>query len=181
MKFRTERLLISSVSLNYLNEIHELHSFPETDEFNTSGIPENIEATKQLLLDWLAKEEASIRVSYTFCIKLISNNAFIGLIGLKIGKPHYRVAEVWYKTHPGFWRNGYTTEALREILRFGFTKLKLHRIEAGCAVENAASIRVLEKSGMTREGRKRQLLPIRGQWVDNYFYAILETDEPGNG
>lgn len=35
---------------------------------------------------------------------------------------------------------------------------------------------ILEKVGMIREGRKRKKLPIRGEWVDNYFYAILEED-----
>ena len=50
----------------------------------------------------------------------------------------------------------------------------MHRIEVGCAIENVASIRVLEKVGMTREGRKRQVLPIRANWIDNYFFAILE-------
>jgi [ribosomal protein S5]-alanine N-acetyltransferase len=54
--------------------------------------------------------------------------------------------------------------------------LRLHRIEAGCAVENIPSIKVLEKAGMTREGLKRKKLPIRGEWKDNYFYAILEED-----
>ncbi|MEL7146066.1 MAG: GNAT family protein, partial [Bacteroidota bacterium] len=57
-----------------------------------------------------------------------------------------------------------------------FDQLKLHRIEAGVAVDNQRSIRVLEKAGMTREGRKRKVLPIRGDWYDNYHYAILEED-----
>jgi len=55
-------------------------------------------------------------------------------------------------------------------------ELQLHRIEAGCSVDNIASSKVLEKVGMTREGMKRKKLPIRGEWKDNYFYAILEDD-----
>ena len=47
---------------------------------------------------------------------------------------------------------------------------------AGVATENIQSIRVLEKSGMTREGLRRKVLPIRGEWVDNYEYAIVEDD-----
>ena len=71
---------------------------------------------------------------------------------------------------------GYATEALKEILRFGFDQLNLHRIEAGCAVENVASIKVLEKAGMQREGRKRQVLPLKSGWSDNFEYAILAAD-----
>lgn len=83
---------------------------------------------------------------------------------------------MWYKLLPAHWGQGLTTEALKALISFGFDQLQLHRIEAGCAVENVASIRVLEKAGLTREGRKRQVLPIRGKWVDNYWFAILETD-----
>ena len=35
---------------------------------------------------------------------------------------------------------------------------------------------VLEKLGMTREGNRRKILPIRGEWKDNYHYAILEEE-----
>jgi [ribosomal protein S5]-alanine N-acetyltransferase len=93
-----------------------------------------------------------------------------------LGVPNYQSGEVWYKLHKDFWGKGYATEAVTRILKFCFIDLNLHRIEAGCAVENVGSIRVLEKAGMTREGRKRKNLPIRGEWKDNYFYAILEED-----
>ena len=49
--------------------------------------------------------------------------------------------------------------------------------EAGTAVENIGSIRVLEKAGMTREGQKRKVLPLKKGWSDNYIYAILEDDK----
>lgn len=92
------------------------------------------------------------------------------------GKVNYKSAEVWFKIHKNHWRKGYTTEALASLLAFGFNNLKLHRIEAGCAVENIASGKTLEKAGFTREGLKRKKLPIRGEWKDNYFYGILEED-----
>jgi ribosomal-protein-alanine N-acetyltransferase len=171
----SERLTLKELELKDLDKIHELHSLPETDEFNTMGIPADIRVTEHLLADWLGMQELEPRTRYTFKIEL--NSEFIGLIGLKnLGMPNYRSGEVWYKLHKDFWGNGYATEAVVRILDFCFTDLKLHRIEAGCAVENHGSIRVLEKAGMTREGRKRKKLPIRGEWVDNYFYAILEED-----
>jgi len=44
------------------------------------------------------------------------------------------------------------------------------------ATQNLNSIKLLEKVGMTREGMHRKILPIRGGWIDNYSYAILEED-----
>jgi RimJ/RimL family protein N-acetyltransferase len=62
------------------------------------------------------------------------------------------------------------------MLTFGFGELNLHRISAGVAVYNTRSIKLLERLGMQREGRGRESLPIRGEWVDNYRYAILESE-----
>jgi [ribosomal protein S5]-alanine N-acetyltransferase len=176
MELQTERLAIKELSLTDLEDIHQLHSLPETDEFNTLGIPASIQTTESLLAEWIGHQNVIPRTSYTFCIKPIGKNTLIGLIALNLGKPQFKIAEVWYKTHPAFWRQGYTTEALKKIIEFGFFNLGLHRIEAGCAVENMASIKTLEKAGMIREGSKRKVLPIRGKWVDNYFYSILETE-----
>ena len=83
---------------------------------------------------------------------------------------------MWFKVHKDFWNKGYTTEALIALLNFAFGEMKLHRIEEGCAVENIASARVLEKAGMIREGMKRKKLPIRGEWKDNFFYGLLREE-----
>ncbi|MEP6844734.1 MAG: GNAT family protein [Panacibacter sp.] len=176
MELVTARLKLQMLSLSDLDDIHQLHSLTEIDKFNTSGIPDSINTTLLLLNEWLAQQNETPRRSFIFCIRLLETNKFIGLIALNLGKPHFKIAEVWYKIHPDYWRNGYATEALMQLLKFGFIDLALHRIEAGCAVENTASIKVLERVGMIREGSKRAVLPIRGEWVDNYFYAILETD-----
>ncbi len=49
-------------------------------------------------------------------------------------------------------------------------------MQAGCAVDNIGSIKVLEKVGMIKEGRGRQLLSLKNGWSDNFEYSILETD-----
>ncbi len=176
MELQTERLKLIELTFADLENIHQLHSLPETDEYNTLGIPATIQTTEILLKEWLDQQKVIPRLSHIFCIKLIDTNQFVGLIALTLGKINFKIAEVWYKIFPDYWRQGFATEALTQVLKFSFTDLGLHRIEAGCAVENIASIKVLEKVGMTREGSKRKVLPIKGKWTDNYFYAILDTD-----
>lgn len=61
-------------------------------------------------------------------------------------------------------------------MNYGFNVLQLHRIEAGCAVANIGSAKVMEKVGMKQEGRKRKILPLQTGWSDSFEYAILETD-----
>ncbi len=176
IKILTERIRLRLIDLSDLEEIHKLHSLPEVDEYNTLGIPKNSAETKSIVEPWIAENQLSEIKSYTFAIENISNKKFMGLFGLKLGNEKYKSAEVWYKIHPDYWKKGYATEALKAIIHFGFETLKLHRIKAGCAVDNIGSLKVLEKSGMTREGRHRQILPLKSGWSDNFEYAILDID-----
>ncbi|WP_338644641.1 GNAT family N-acetyltransferase [Flavobacterium sp. KS-LB2] len=173
---KTERLILRPITVMDLDYIHELHSLKETDEFNALGIPATIEETKQLLEKWISENNRELTTHFTFAVELITGNQTIGLIGINLGKVKYKNAEVWFKFHKDHWNKGYATESLKEILRFGFNELNLHRIEAGCAIGNVGSIHVLEKTGMTREAHTRKLLPLSSGWSDNYGYAILSTD-----
>nr|WP_299069935.1 GNAT family N-acetyltransferase [uncultured Allomuricauda sp.] len=173
----TDRLNLRLIELSDLDSIHNLHSLPETDEFNALGIPKNIEETKSIIEPWIVENQLPKIKNYTFAIDIKSNGKFIGLFGLKLGNKKYKGAEIWYKIHSDHWKKGYATESLNAVIKFGFEALKLHRIEAGCAVNNIGSIKVLEKAGMIREGRGRLILPLKSGWSDNFKYSILETDE----
>ena len=176
---QTERLNLRPITKLDLDYVHELHSLPETDAFNTLGIPKNIEETEIILEKWLFENNKENNINFTFIIELNSQeetNEIIGLIGINLGKEKYKNAEIWFKFHKNYWKKGYATESARKIIDFGFENLQLHRIEAGCAIGNIGSISVLEKIGMIREAHTRQLLPLKSGWSDNYGYAILSTD-----
>lgn len=158
-----------------LEDIHMLHHLAETDQYNTLGIPEDLEETNIIVDGWINDHQKRTIKNYTFAIEL-DKGGFAGLIALKLSSSKFNSAEVWYKINVEHWNRGYATEAIRAVIRFGFSRLGLHRIEAGCAVENLASIRVLEKAQMTREGRRRQLLPLKTGWMDSFEYAILEEE-----
>ena len=173
---KTERLILRPVIRLDVDYIHDLHSLKETDEFNTLGIPKDIEETKLLLEQWIFENNKALTTNFTFAVELNIENQIIGLIGINLGKVKYKNAEVWFKFHKDHWNKGYATESLKQILFFGFNELHLHRIEAGCAVGNIGSISVLEKTGMTREAHTRKLLPLKTGWSDNYGYAVLATE-----
>ncbi|MEL6721271.1 MAG: GNAT family protein, partial [Bacteroidota bacterium] len=174
---RSKRLGLVLIKWEDLDTIHQLHSFPQVDQFNTLGIPKDIEETKRTIAPWIEAHQATDISNFTFAIRLSKSNQLIGLLGLKLGSKKFKIGEIWYKLYPNQWGKGYATETVNAILDFAFNDLKLHRIEAGCAIQNIGSIKVLEKVGMTREGHRRKILPLKSGWSDNYMYAILETDE----
>ncbi len=173
----TERTRLRLVDMSDIDVIHTLHSLPETDEFNTLGIPESIDETRLIITTWVTDNKLVAKTNYTFAIENKLNNSFLGLFGLKLSNNKYKRGEIWYKFHSDHWNKGFATEVLVAMIDFGFNTLNLHRIQAGCAVGNIGSIKVLEKAGMIKEGRGRQVLPLSSGWSDNFEYAILENDK----
>jgi len=176
VKIRSERLVIEEITWNDLNSVHHLHSFKEVDEFNTLGVPKNIDETKSVIKAILEDQKKQPQCQYHLNVCLSETGEFIGMAGISISRDKYKLGEIYYKLVPDFWGNGYATEIAAALINYGFEVFNLHKIEAGVATENHGSIRVLEKVGMTREGLRRKILPIRGVWKDNFHFGILEND-----
>ncbi len=175
MNLNAKQIKLTELTWDDLPLIHELNSRVETDQFNTLGIPTDIEATREVIRAPIESMMDEPRRKYAWVIRSLDGE-FVGEIGLNIGIERYRRGEIFYSLLVEHWGKGFATQAVQSVINFGFESLQLHRIEAGVATGNQASIRVLEKAGMTREGLGRQILPIRGEWVDNYAYSILEDD-----
>ncbi len=176
MEFFSNRLLFNEITWKDLHDIHMLHSYPEVDEFNTLGLPKNLNETKDLVSPMIEVQNSSQRKLYTWKICLKDKDTFIGLCGYTLSLDKFKLGEIYYKFLPSYWGNGYATETAKRLIILGFEEFKLHKVEAGVAIGNRASIHVLEKAGMTREVLRRKILPIRGEWIDNYHYAIVEDD-----
>ncbi len=179
MNLESERLQLIEISWEDLDNIHHLHSIAEVDEFNTLGIPENAEETKEVIRPIIDDQELPIRRLYMWKIVEKRSDVFLGVCGLTLSRDKFRLGEIYYKLRPMYWGRGYATEVAKTLIKSGFEDFNLHKVEAGVATENKASIRVLEKAGMIREGLRRKILPIRGEWLDNFHYAIVE-DDPRN-
>jgi len=177
MEIHTERLLLREITWNDLESIHRLHSVPEVDEYNTLGIPGDIDETRELMRPDIEAKGKDPQSRYTWRIILKNSGEFIGLAGMTLSNNKFKLGEIYYKLLPEYWGKGYATEVARQLIITGFDTFHLHKVEAGVATGNERSIRVLEKVGMTREGLRRKILPIRGVWKDNYHYAIVEDDK----
>lgn len=175
-KILTPRLRLEEIKSDDLAIIHLLDSYPEVEKYNTIGIPKNLEDTEKVILPFILDQKSSIRRFYCWKAILPKTGSILAISGLKCTADRFRLGEIWYKVFPDYWGNGYATEIGRALLGFGFENLGLHRIEAGVDIRNAASIRVLEKLGMTNEGIRRKILPIRGEWCDEYHFSILENE-----
>ena len=129
-----------------------------------------------------AAREISTDEAYSLFIFETGTETLIG--GLTLGLIRRGVAQActlgyWMgRRHAG---KGHMTEAVRGAMRFAFSDLALHRVEAACLPNNEPSRRLLERVGFQREGLARAYLKINGNWADHLLYAVLSTDSlPGN-
>ena len=176
MNLATERLLLRELAWTDLDDIHALNSYPEVAKFNTIGIPKDQEATREVMREAVENRAKDPRTQYAWTVRTVEGDTFVGEAGMSLYAARYRCGNIFYNLLPKYWGQGYATEVAGALVQFGLDTLHLHRIEAGAATENIASVRVLEKIGMTREGVGRKILPTPGGWKDNYRYAILEDD-----
>lgn len=96
----------------------------------------------------------------------------VGGIGLVLGADIDRLsAELGYWLGEPYWGRGIATAAVRVFVDDAFTRFGLVRVFALTFADNAASIRVLEKSGLVLEGRLRRSAVKAGRVVDQLLYA----------
>ncbi len=170
----TERVQLLPIQLNDIKLIHQIFSEPNVARYNSIGIPKSIEETESIIKPIIESTIEPDPNHLVWIARLKRDNAFIGDVGLKLKAKRYQSAEIYFSFLPDYWNLGYCTEIAKAIIRYAFEDLNLHRIEAGCAVDNIGSIRVLEKIGMRREGHSRKILPLKSGWSDNYECAVLK-------
>src|SRR6266702_1620212 len=74
---------------------------------------------------------------------------------------------------------GITPTSLALVIDHCFTSVALHRVEVDIRPENAASVRVVEKLGLRREGYYERFLDIDGAWRDHVAYAVTVEELGG--
>lgn len=119
---------------------------------------------------------ADKRLEYHLVVEDRMTQTFLGSAALMIEKENPSSAELGYWFNQKYWGQGYAAEASKELLRFGFTALKLHRIWAKCHIENTASEGVMKKCGMVYEGTIREHIWLRDHYRTSLLYSILDRE-----
>ena len=105
-----------------------------------------------------------------------STNEYMGGCGLRPKGESRTIINIGYALAPKFHGLGYATEAVDAIVNEGFEVRGAERVYADVFVGNTASRRVLEKLGFIFEGTKRRATLKRGQWLDQWLFAITRPD-----
>ena len=87
MDLSSNRLELKEITWDDLEVVHELNSFPEVDEFNTLGIPANLDDTRQSMIAAIEDQVAPERTMYAWGIWL--DDQFVGKAGMNVMAKKY--------------------------------------------------------------------------------------------
>ncbi|MEZ4518549.1 MAG: GNAT family protein [Chloroflexota bacterium] len=139
----------------------------------TDRLPEDVQHFVGM---FVGQQRERPRLRFQLAVVIRETGELIGNCGVRKSFPTATDAEMGYEIAPDHWGYGYAPEAARAMLAFAFDELQVHRVAAWCVAENVQSARVLEKVGMTCEGRLREAQYFKGRWWDSLVYAILEPE-----
>ena len=174
----TDRLLLDRFYPEDWENRLKIDNSPEQHRYNSETFEPRSEAQIRKYIKEISKQNYNEKkLPFLLAIRLKTNKMLIGFIGLKDGKLEEKgQVEVYYSIYKDYWNNGFGTEALKAIISFGFKTLRLHKIFAGCDIDNLASKAIMEKAGMRFESRWRKDRIRNGRWTDGLGFSILEED-----
>jgi [ribosomal protein S5]-alanine N-acetyltransferase len=168
-KLRTERLLLRRFDPDTdFEAVHAYASDAEVTKYMDWG-PNTPEMTRA----FLAAAADGPQHEWEYAIEEVASGVLVGGVGIHLMGAER--ADIGYCLTRQAWGRGIATEAASVLLRHAFD-IGVHRVQAGCHPENAASIRVLSKLGMRLEGRMRECIRVRGEWQDQLVFAVLRSD-----
>lgn len=173
---RGPRLSFRDFTTADIADVHDYTSDPEVTRWSIWG-PNTLEQTTAFI-DAAARAHLEADRS-AYSLAAVLKGKAIGSVAVWTTDPHDRNGELGYTFHRAYWGNGYATEAVSQLLEFGFKTLQLERISATCHPGNIGSIRVLKKSGFSLEGRLRSHRLVHGVRRDSLLYSILREEHPG--
>ncbi|HCT45802.1 MAG: GNAT family N-acetyltransferase [Phycisphaerae bacterium] len=144
----TERIEHRAFTLDDCESFYHLNSHPEVMRYTGEPPLRSLMDARRAIADYPDFE--TVGFGRWACV-LKDTGAVIGFCGLKY-LPELEEVDVGFRFFPEYWGQGIATETCSACIAFGFEVLKLDRILGLVLTENKASIRVLEKCGLTQNG-----------------------------
>ena len=140
----TERLIIRNWRTSDIESYAEIVADPEVMRYIGDGQPRTIDYATSFVgsMIRLFEERGWIR----FAVELKETGELMGFCGYDLQDG---VLDFGWRYARTFWGGGYGTEAAIAVLEIGRNRFGLKNIQAKSFPENAGSVRIMEKMGMS--------------------------------
>ncbi len=113
---------------------------------------------------------------FQFAIVEAATGVHVGDVAAGVDAEDPRLVAVGITLARGSQGQGYGAEALAGLLDYLFLERFKHRVTAECDTRNAPSSVLLERLGMRREAHHLRSAWYKGEWTDEYVYAVLASE-----
>lgn len=145
MKIETDRLILRELTMDDLEEVHDILSDPESMQYYPS--PFDLDKSK-IWISWNIENYATYGFGL-WAVFLKVDNQFIGDCGITMQNINGDMEpEIGYHINKRHANKGYATEAARACVKYAFEVLKFDKIFSYMKYTNIPSQRVAEKNGM---------------------------------
>ncbi len=166
---RTARLNLREFVATDLNAVHAYSADPRVTRFLFFG-PRDAESSADYLEELLASQREQPRTRFELAVEEIATGQLIGACDLSLIESN--VVDLGYMLAVEQWGQGYATEIASALVEAAFYELRAHRVISTVDVNNAASIRVLEKIGMRWEAVYRKHRRAKNRWWDCHLFTL---------
>lgn len=174
MYLDTNRLVLKDYSIENLQDYYSLKSCEEVWKYSTNSPENDIDVIKNQLKELIENQK---KYNFGFCslFEKASNN-YVGEAGILSMNRNANRCVIGYNILPPFWNKGYATEITKEIVRYAFNTLEFERVEALALQLNVPSCKVLEKSGLIKEGVLKHFARIDQCYYDVAYFGVIRSD-----
>jgi RimJ/RimL family protein N-acetyltransferase len=169
-----ERIDLVVQNSKWVNLYCKWQNDPEVRRYARTALPESLEDVKK----WFEPPpERGARNHIFLTIYHKINKCPIGTIALVGINWLDRTALIYARIgEPKYWGKGLVVEAASLLIKYGFTELNLHKINARVYNPNKRSLRAAEKLGFENVGIMKEQLFIDGEYVDEHWFSIFKKD-----
>ena len=170
----TRRLVLRPLREADASELFAIFSDPLVTRYWSSQTWTSIDSANAMI----ARDQKAMAEGENLRLGLerVDDGALVGICTLFAFSQQCRRAEIGYGLAAHAWGRGFMDEALRTLLRYGFTTLELNRVEADIDPRNVASARSLERLGFQKEGHLRERWIVGDEVSDTALYGLLRRD-----
>jgi [ribosomal protein S5]-alanine N-acetyltransferase len=165
----TARLNLREFVATDFEAVHAYSSDPRVTRYLFFG-PRDADSTAEYLEELLASQRELPRTRFELAVVESRSGKLIGACDLSLVESH--VVDLGYMLDAGQWGKGYATEIALALVDAAFFDLRAQRVISTVDVNNAASIRVLEKIGMRWEAVYRKHRRAKNRWWDCHLFTL---------
>jgi RimJ/RimL family protein N-acetyltransferase len=178
LEIMTQRLIMTALTGDDAVDLFSYRSDPEVCRYQTWA-PSSLGEAQRFIDSFRSIAFDTPGTWFQLGIRLRDYRVLIGDLGVHFLPDEPEQVEIGVTVAPGHQGLGFGTEAVEGLLGHLFGPLRKHRALASVDPRNLPSVRLMQRVGMRQEAHFRESLHVRGEWVDDLVFALLQSEWSG--